>query len=68
MGRTAVRPQGPGAARRDPLVLALARYIEALDRRYPDGPGELRRDRLAHPADVMNMRIVKERRDRDPAA
>lgn len=32
---------------RDPLVAALARYVEALHRRYPDGPDQLRRERLA---------------------
>ncbi len=26
---------------RDPLVAALARYVEALHRRYPDGPRSL---------------------------
>jgi hypothetical protein len=33
-------------AERDPLVLALARYVEALHRRYPDGPDQMRRERL----------------------
>lgn len=32
---------------RDPLVAALARYVEALHRQYPEGPGQLRRERLA---------------------
>ena len=32
---------------RDPLVAALARYVEALHRRYPDGPGQMRREGLA---------------------
>ena len=31
---------------RDPLVAALARYVEALNRRYPDGPHQMRRERL----------------------
>ena len=34
-------------AERDPLVAALARYVEALHRRYPDGPDQIRRDCLA---------------------
>ena len=33
---------------RDPLVAALARYVEALHRRYPDGPEQLRREYLKH--------------------
>jgi hypothetical protein len=32
---------------RDPLVAALARYVEALHRRYPDGPEQMRREALA---------------------
>lgn len=32
---------------RDPLVAALARYVEALHRRYPDGPDKMRRECLA---------------------
>ena len=30
---------------RDPLVAALARYVEALHRRYPEGPEQMRRER-----------------------
>ena len=48
----------------DPLILALARYVEALDRRYPDGPAQLRREALDGRA---NMPTVKPRRKR-PAA
>jgi hypothetical protein len=49
---------------RDPLVAALARYVEALHRRYPDGPDELRREGLDARAKVSEMvRIQK-----DPAA
>jgi hypothetical protein len=32
---------------RDPLVAALARYVEALHRSYPGGPDHMRRERLA---------------------
>jgi hypothetical protein len=40
--------QGRRPVERDPLVVAaLARYIEALDRRYPDGPDQMRQERLA---------------------
>jgi hypothetical protein len=41
---------------RDPLVAALARYVEALHRRYPDGPGQMRREALA--AAPNNDKIV----------
>ena len=49
---------------RDPLVVALARHVEALHRRYPDGPEQLRREGLDARAKVSQMvRIQK-----DPAA
>ena len=47
---------------RDPLVAALARYVEALHRRYPDGPDQMRRERLASAPDsakVVAMRPTK---------
>jgi hypothetical protein len=40
---------------RDPLVAALARYVEALHRRYPDGPEQLRRERLAMAPNSANV-------------
>ena len=40
---------------RDPLVAALARYVEALHRRYPDGPEQLRREGLDARAKVSPM-------------
>jgi hypothetical protein len=49
---------------RDPLVAALARYVEALDRRCPGGPDEMRRDGLDGRAKVSGM--VRTRKD--PAA
>lgn len=48
----------------DPLVAALARYIEALDRRYPEGPAQLRREGLDARAKVSRMRVI----EKDPAA
>ena len=42
MAQPIARPPRP-----DPLVAALARYVEALHRRYPDGPDQIRRERLA---------------------
>jgi hypothetical protein len=55
------RPLRPAT---DPLVAALARYVEALDRRYPGGPDQLRRERLDARAIITRM---SDRR-RDPAA
>ena len=40
---------------RDPLVAALARYVEALHRRYPDGPEQLRQERLDSRATITRM-------------
>ena len=48
----------------DPLVAALARYVEALHRRYPDGPDELRREGLDASAKVSEMVMIQ----KDPAA
>jgi hypothetical protein len=39
----------------DLLALALARYVEALDRRYPGGPDEMRRKALASRANIVAM-------------
>ena len=39
----------------DPLIRALARYVEALHRRYPDGPDQLRRAGLDARANVSRM-------------
>jgi hypothetical protein len=49
---------------RDPLIAALARYVEALHRRYPDGPDQLRRERLDGRAKVSQMVTPQ----KDPAA
>jgi hypothetical protein len=40
---------------RDPLVAALARYVEALHRRYPEGPERMRRERLAVAPNSANV-------------
>jgi hypothetical protein len=40
---------------RDPLVAALARYVEALQRRYPDGPDQMRREGLDGRANITAM-------------
>jgi hypothetical protein len=49
---------------RDPLVTALARYVEALHRRYPDGPDRMRREGLDGRAKVSQMARI----EKDPAA
>jgi hypothetical protein len=49
---------------RDPLVAALARYVEALHRRYPDGPDQMRREGLDGRAKVSGMGRI----EKDPAA
>jgi hypothetical protein len=45
-------------------VAALARYVEALHRRYPDGPEQLRREGLDGRAKVSGMARI----EKDPAA
>lgn len=52
---------------RDPLVAALARYVEALHRRYPDGPDEMRPERLAVAPDSAKVSAMV-RLTKDPAA
>ena len=51
-------PSRPGTDSRhsDPLVRALARYVEALDRRYPDGSAQMRREALDGRANMPRMR------------
>ena len=49
---------------RDPLIAALARYVEALHRRYPEGPEQLRREGLDARGKVSEMVRIQE----DPAA
>ena len=39
----------------DPLVAALARYVEALHRRYPDGPEQMPREGLDSRARRANI-------------
>jgi hypothetical protein len=42
-------------ADRDQLVLALARYVEALHQRYPDGPAQMRREALDSRGNMPRM-------------
>ena len=48
---------------RDPLVAALARYVDALDRRYPNGPGQMRHERLAVAPDSANVVAMNAKRE-----
>ena len=44
---------------RDPLIAALARYVEALHRRYPEGPEQMRREGLDDRANIVGMHPPK---------
>jgi hypothetical protein len=61
------RQAGSTRASQDRFVVALARYVEALDRRYRGGPAELSARGLAIGADRANMPAMPDRR-RPPAA
>ena len=43
----------------DPLVAALARYVEALHHRYPEGPDQMRRNGLDGRANMAGMHPPK---------
>jgi hypothetical protein len=43
----------------DPLIAALARYVEALHRRYPEGPDQMRREGLDGRAKITRMHPPK---------
>lgn len=40
----------------DPLIAALARYVEALHQRYPEGPDQMRREALDARGNMRRMR------------
>jgi hypothetical protein len=46
-------PRQPVA--RDPLIAALARYVEALHARYPDGPDQMRMENLDARGNIPRM-------------
>ena len=50
---------GSASTQSDPLIPALARYVEALHRRYPEGPDELRREGLDGRAKVSEMVTIQ---------
>jgi hypothetical protein len=54
LGRGPSRP-GTDSDHSDPLVHALAQYVEALHRRYPDGPAQMRREDLDGRANITGM-------------
>jgi len=47
------------AVERDQLVVALVRYVEALHRRYPEGPEQMRREGLDGRAIITGMHPPK---------
>ena len=63
LGHQPSRPR-TDSAHSDPLIAALARYLEALHRRYPEGPEQLRREGLDGRAKVSQMVTLL----KDPAA
>jgi hypothetical protein len=42
----------------DPLLLALARFVQALDQRYPDGLEQMRSEALASGANMPTVRTT----------
>jgi len=48
-----VSPHAVGGT--DPLIAALARYVEALHRRYPEGPEQMRQEGLDGRAKITGM-------------
>ena len=50
---------GSASTQSDPLIAALARYVEALHRRYPEGPEQLRREGLDGRATITRMHPSK---------
>ncbi len=55
MGRSRVTGQAQPPVERDPLIAALARYVEALHRRYPEGPEQMCREGLDGRAMITQM-------------
>ena len=48
-----------GSEHHDPLIAALARYVEALHHRYPEGPEQMRREGLDGRATITGMHPPK---------
>jgi hypothetical protein len=54
LGRGSSRPM-THSRDSDPVVAALVHYVEALHRRYPEGPEQLRREGLDGRANITGM-------------
>ena len=59
IGRAVLPDASTGTTESDPFIRALARYVEALDRRYPDGPEQMRREGLDGRANITGMHPPK---------
>jgi hypothetical protein len=55
IGRAQIPAASSGTTASDPLIAALARYVEALQRRYPEGPEQMRREGLDGRANITGM-------------
>lgn len=55
--------QGRRPVERDPLVAALARYVEALHLRYPEGPGQMRTEALAAAPNDDKITVMDAKRE-----
>ena len=51
--------KSPRSSTADSFIAALARYVEALHRRYPDGPEQMRREGLDASAKVSRIHPLK---------
>jgi hypothetical protein len=52
-------PRGPTSPHSDPLLRAIAHCVEALHRRYPEGPAQMRREGLDGRANITAMHTPK---------
>jgi hypothetical protein len=59
LARTVSAVAAHGGEQRDPLIAALAHYVEALHRRYPEGPEQMRREGLDGRANITGMHPPK---------
>jgi hypothetical protein len=55
IGHAVLPDASTGTTESDPLIAALARYVEALHRRYPEGPEQMRREGLDGRANITGM-------------
>jgi hypothetical protein len=55
-GQTVTASSPIQASAPDLLITALARYVEALHERYPDGPDQMRKENLDARANMRRMR------------